>query len=182
PTALAASMYGLWRIESTSDRSVRAAVGVSRTARAMITLFTDWPRAAISESARMMGGSAISVSTTRWLALSATPPTYAVTTPQRPPSVTPTSTETSPTQRDRRAPQITRLSMSRPRWSVPSGNATLGGRYGENAASFAPWGASSGAKTAVSTRTTTIPAPAAPSGWRPASLPTVRKRGRLTRT
>src|SRR5439155_825112 len=53
--------------------------------------------AEMSESARTMGGSAISASTTRWLAVSVTPPTYAVTTPQSQPSVTPSTTEASPT-------------------------------------------------------------------------------------
>src|SRR2546422_2713984 len=33
---------------------------------------SDWPSAAMSESARMVGGSAISASTTRWLAVSVT--------------------------------------------------------------------------------------------------------------
>src|SRR3989449_10334844 len=84
---------------------------------------SDWPSAAMSESARMMGGSAISASTTRWLAVSATPPTYAATTPQSQPSVTPNTTEATPTQSESRAPQITRESTSRPRWAGPSGNA-----------------------------------------------------------
>jgi hypothetical protein len=37
-------------------------------------LSTDWPSAAMSESARMIGGSAISTSTMRWLTLSVAPP------------------------------------------------------------------------------------------------------------
>src|SRR3990167_5600070 len=74
PTARADSMYGEATMPRAMERTVRAAVGVSRTTSAMMTLFTDWPRAAISASARMMGGRAIRLSTTRWLPVSAAPP------------------------------------------------------------------------------------------------------------
>src|SRR3972149_3859536 len=56
--------------------------------------------------------------------------------------------------------------MSRPRWSVPSGNSAPGGMYAGNLTSFGPCGASSGAKTAVATSASTITPPAAPRGWR----------------
>jgi hypothetical protein len=45
----------------------------------------------------MIGGSAMSESTTRWLPESDAPPMYAVTAPHREPRVTPMSTEVSPT-------------------------------------------------------------------------------------
>jgi hypothetical protein len=67
-------MYGVAVTPSATARSVRAAVGMRRMVSARITLFTDWPRAAMSASARMIGGSAIRLSTTRWLAVSAAPP------------------------------------------------------------------------------------------------------------
>src|SRR3990170_886111 len=51
------------------------------------------------------------------------------------------------------------------------GNSALGGRYWVNAASFAPWGASWGAKIAVAIKARTIKPPMAPSGWRPANQP-----------
>ena len=41
PTARADSMYGEATIPSAIDRTVRAAVGVSRTTSAMMTLLTD---------------------------------------------------------------------------------------------------------------------------------------------
>src|ERR1700687_1086190 len=138
PTARADSMYGEATIPSAIDRTVRAAVGVSRTTSAMMTLLTDWPSAAISASARMMGGSAMTLSTTRWLPVSAAPPRYAVTAPQSAPNVMPKTTDTSPTYSDSRAPQITRLSTSRPTWSVPMGNSALGGRYGAKPVSLGP--------------------------------------------
>jgi len=56
-------------------RTVRTAVGVSRMTRDRITLLTDWPSAAISDSARMMGGRAMRQSTIRWLPVSVAPPT-----------------------------------------------------------------------------------------------------------
>ena len=74
PTARADSMYGEAMMPRAMERTVRAAVGVSKTTSAMITLFTDWPSAAMSASARMMGGSAMTLSTTRWLPVSAAPP------------------------------------------------------------------------------------------------------------
>src|ERR1700693_3715153 len=89
PTARADSMYGEKTMPRAMERMVRAAVGVSRTTRAMMTLFTDWPSAAISASARMMGGRAITLSTPRWLPVSAAPPRYAVTAPQSEPAVMP---------------------------------------------------------------------------------------------
>ncbi len=82
---------------SATARSVRAAVGVSKMVSATMTLLTDWPMAAISESASTIGGSAMSESTTRWLSVSVMPPTYALTTPQRLPRVTPSTTDTRPT-------------------------------------------------------------------------------------
>ena len=46
--------------------------------------------------------------------------------PMTPPSTSEASTETTPTVIDIRVPQIRRLSMSRPNWSVPSGNSLQG--------------------------------------------------------
>jgi len=97
PAACAASMNGVAVTPSATERTVRAAVGVSKITRARITLSTDWPSAAMRESARMMGGSAIRQSTTRWLPASAAPPRYPVTAPHTAPRVMPNSTETTPT-------------------------------------------------------------------------------------
>src|SRR3984893_12479447 len=76
----------------------------------------------------------------------------------------PKTTETRPTERERRAPQMTRLSTSRPTWSVPIGNSRPGATYVAKPVSFGPWGASSGASKATPIRTSTTSAPAAPSG------------------
>jgi hypothetical protein len=51
----------------------------------------------MSARARIVPGSAIRLSTTRWLARSTKPPKYAVTMPHSAPSVMPTVTETRPT-------------------------------------------------------------------------------------
>ena len=67
PAARAASTKGLAATPSATERTVRAAVGVSRIVSARMTLLTDWPSAAMSDSARMIGGSAIRQSTMRWL-------------------------------------------------------------------------------------------------------------------
>jgi hypothetical protein len=75
PAASAASMNGVAATPSATARTVRTAVGVSRMTRDRITLLTDWPSAAISDSARMMGGRAMRQSTIRWLPVSVAPPT-----------------------------------------------------------------------------------------------------------
>ena len=62
-----------------------------------MTLLTDCPSAAISDSARMMGGRAIRQSTIRWLPVSVAPPKYAVMTPHSAPRLMPNTTETRPT-------------------------------------------------------------------------------------
>ncbi len=75
PAAMAASTNGNSFTPSATERTVRAAVGTSSRRSASTTLLTDCPRAAMSASARMIGGSAISESTTRWLPESEAPPT-----------------------------------------------------------------------------------------------------------
>src|SRR5882724_4091820 len=59
------------------------------------------------------------------------------------------------------------------------GNSALGGRYGANAASLGPWGASRGASRATRIRARTMSPPAAPSGWRRRRRPSATGRSRI---
>src|SRR5258707_3331546 len=67
---------------------------------------------------------------------------------------------------------MTRLSTSRPTWSVPIGNSRPGATYVAKPVSFGPWGASSGASRATPIRASTTTAPAAPSGCPRTKRPT----------
>src|SRR5581483_1910607 len=59
-----------------------------------------------------------------------------------------------------------RLSMSRPLASVPKGCAQLGGSSRSSATPYSKeYGASSGAKAAVKSKSSTIASPIVPSGW-----------------
>ena len=53
--------------------------------------------------------------------LSIRPPTYPAISPSGTPTKRASTTEDTPTTSDTRLPWMTRLSMSRPSWSVPSG-------------------------------------------------------------
>ena len=55
----------------------------------------------------------------RWLAMSKRPPKKPQASPHRAPSVVPSRTAKKATVREVRLPQMTRLSVSRPIWSVP---------------------------------------------------------------
>src|SRR5258708_28089532 len=67
---------------------------------------------------------------------------------------------------------MTRLSTSRPTWSVPIGNSRPGATYGAKPVSFGPWGASRGASRATPIRASATTAPAAPSGCPRTKRPT----------
>ena len=80
--------------------------------------------------------------------------------PSGTPTKTASSTDDNPTASDTRLPWMMRLNMSRPNWSVPSQWV----RLGASNISFmelitGSYGASTSAKIATSTSSTTIPRP-----------------------
>src|SRR2546429_6070814 len=83
PAACAASTNGVAMMDSATARSVRAAVGVSKMVSATMTLLTDWPMAAISQSASTIGGRALAASTKRRMSVPVMYPPEALTQPQR---------------------------------------------------------------------------------------------------
>src|SRR5580658_3841143 len=92
-----------------------------------MTVVIPVPMTAASRIARTTSGNASTMSTVRMMMLSAMPPRK----PAMPPSTTPThsviaSTDDA-TSNDTRAPMMSRLAMSRPRRSVPSGLTRSGG-------------------------------------------------------
>ena len=74
----------------------------------------------------MSVGKVSHASTTRWIIVSAAPPSHAETMPTTVPRPTPRATAPTATIIDTRAPWITRLSRSRPTLSRPKGwNGTM---------------------------------------------------------
>src|SRR5216684_2962387 len=87
------------------------------------------------------------------------------------PNGTPTnsasSTDDTPTSSEMRVPWMTRLSMSRPSWSVPSGWSQLGrSKVWVWSLAIGLWGASTSAKIATNTRMMTMPAPTSAAALR----------------
>ena len=76
---------------------------------AMMIVVMPAPRPAISSIARISVGNDISTSTSRWLTRSNRPPMYAVITPSRNPSASPSSTAENATNRLTRVPYSSRL-------------------------------------------------------------------------
>ena len=77
PSARAASMYCISRMDSTLARMTRAARGTMGIEIAMITLGTDGPSDADITSASTSSGSPCRMSITRWATRSILPPAYA---------------------------------------------------------------------------------------------------------
>src|SRR5713226_9525108 len=92
-----------------------------------MTFVEPWPRTATTTNASRTLGNAIITSTTRMISRSAQPPAAPLTRPRTSPPASAITTAPRPVTRERRAPVITRLSTSRPYWSVPKGWAVLGG-------------------------------------------------------
>src|SRR6266511_778731 len=105
--------------------------------------------------ASRMPGTARSTSTTRISTLSTRPPAAPARAPTIPPIVRPMTTEITPTNRLIRAPNMTRLSSSRPCRSRPNQCAALGPGGGCRAGKRASgsYGAMIGANTATITNT-----------------------------
>src|SRR5712691_11689651 len=92
----------------------------------MITFLGSGPSAATIPSASRIAGNAKNTSITRPITRSAIPPRYPDTSPRTPPTTVAAATENTATCIERRAPNSTRLKRSRPRASVPKGNAAAG--------------------------------------------------------
>jgi hypothetical protein len=117
------------------------------------------PSAEASKSARRIGGNDSNTSPKRWPSRSNVPPRKALAIAHSAPSVVPSNTDVTATNRDHFVPWMIRLSTSRPMKSVPSqcfplGSWALASGFGLNGSS----GATAGANTPMSVMTTaTIP-------------------------
>ena len=88
---------------------------------AINALRSPGPSAPTIATASTSGGKAMSTSTTRMRKTSHLPPRNPALSPRSAPMPTEINAAKIPAASDTRAPQITRASMSRPTWSVPSG-------------------------------------------------------------
>ena len=95
-------------------RASRTKFGVSATPMASISFASEPPSAATMISASSSVGKAISMSAHRMMSVSTRPPLTPARMPSGTPSTNPKITEARPTSSETRAPQITRLKMSRP--------------------------------------------------------------------
>ena len=94
---------------------------------AMAVLRVPVPNTVMNTSAKITPGNAICASMMRMITSSTAPPTYPATAPSNSPTVSPMPTEDAPTKNAACEPFITRLKISRPKLSVPSRCAALGG-------------------------------------------------------
>ena len=86
---------------------------------ATISFTNEPPRAATIIRARSNVGKAMSISVRRMISIATLPPRNPAVIPNGTPSAKPTTTAARPTCKETRAPQIIRLSRSRPNSSVP---------------------------------------------------------------
>src|SRR5213593_3433412 len=121
PIAMAAVTYSRYFTNNTYNQTVRTTGASIPMTIAMMTLFREEPSTAMMASTMIRPGTAIIASTTRCTTRSTARPAYAATTPTTNHAVTPITTAPSPTYSEIRAPWMTRLTMSRPTWSVPIG-------------------------------------------------------------
>src|SRR4051812_46937977 len=133
PRQRAASTNPRVETEAATDAVSLAYHGHQVTAIATITVVTlGWSTTA-SASDSSSAGNARNTSVTRMITSRAQPPAYPATTPRTTP-VTPEITSTATAiSSDVRAPNRTRLSTSRPTWSVPNQCAPLGGSNASSA-------------------------------------------------
>jgi hypothetical protein len=104
PSARAASTYGISRIASALDRTIRAASGMKGMQIATITWRISDPKTATTVSAMIIVGKAISTSITRWMNRSTLPPRKALVTPRMRPVVAPVKAAMKPMNSAVRAP------------------------------------------------------------------------------
>ena len=97
-------------------------------AMATITVHIPAPSAMAIAMARIRSGKDCMNSMTRWLRMSKRPPKKPQASPHSAPKVVPSSTAAKATVSEARLPWMTRLSTSRPTWSVPKGCSSLGAR------------------------------------------------------
>ena len=93
---------------------------------AMMTVTVPEPSAIAMAIASIRSGKACMNSMMRWLTMSNRPPRKPQARPQKDPSVVPSSTAAKATISEVRLPWMTRLSVSRPIWSVPNQWLSLG--------------------------------------------------------
>jgi len=104
PSARAASMYCISRMDSTLARMMRAARGMMGIEMAMTTFWTDGPSAADITRASTSKGNPCRMSSSRWEIRSVFPPKYALSSPMIPPKTLPRSVDSAPTTSETRAP------------------------------------------------------------------------------
>src|SRR5262245_19658213 len=111
---------------STALRTTRAVPGANRMPRTSVVLHNPGPTIATSDTSSTSAGNEIQTSTTRCTDRSSHPPKYADETPTTTATTVLISTAPNPIVIETRAPQMTRLSRSRPLASVPNGCASEG--------------------------------------------------------
>src|SRR6185503_2358072 len=139
--------------DSTCPRARRAYTAQVTAAIAMIALVRLGPSAPAMAIARMSAGNARKTSVRRMSASATRPPAYPAMRPTIVPSAPASATTTTPMTSEMREPYRMRLSRSRPSWSVPSQCSPDGGwRRDARSCESGSYGASSGAKTAPTTK------------------------------
>jgi hypothetical protein len=126
PSARAASTYCISRIDSTLDRTTRAARGMIGTEIAITTLVIDCPSAADITIASTRSGSPWRMSSTRCVTRSSRPPGVAGQEADHAAQRGAEQVDATPTISETRAPCTMRENMSRPMLSVPSQCAAPG--------------------------------------------------------
>ena len=120
PRLRAASTKDISLSDSTTERITRPPNGIRVIAMAMMTVTVPEPSAMAIAMASIRSGKDWRNSMMRWLTMSNRPPRKPQARPQSDPSVVPSSTAAKATMSEVRLPWMTRLSVSRPIWSVPN--------------------------------------------------------------
>ncbi|OPY46975.1 MAG: hypothetical protein A4E46_00693 [Methanosaeta sp. PtaU1.Bin016] len=134
-------------------RTSRAYPVHSTKIRESIMLVRPDPRKPMTARAKKMLGKAKNASTTRIIVSSRMPPKYPAVPPKNIPRIAEKSTTPTPIKRDILMPNIIRLKMQRPKWSVPSGYSQSGDFSRSSGIAFSgSWGAIHPARRAPRTR------------------------------
>ena len=120
PDAIAPSTYNSSRAANTSARVRRVMIIEYTRPTASIAFVSPVPSPAMIAMAITIAGTATTVSTRRIPIRSTHPRKYPMVSPSGIPMINATATACAPASSAYRAPNISRLAMSRPTWSVPS--------------------------------------------------------------